>query len=341
MRALALVALLMAIGSPVCGHEIGTTQVRATFLRDHTYQIDVATGPLSLLSKIEHRRVTISPEGARARLRMHAPELQAAAEVYFGSQRVTPAVEILPDDTVRFHGEIPQGAGPFRWRYHLVYSYYPLAIGEQRQWLDGDTLSSPVPLSRDVVPPTRVEVARQYLLLGYTHIVPYGLDHILFVLGIFLLSSRVRPILMQVTSFTVAHSITLGLSMYGVLSVSPRIVEPMIAVSIAYVAIENIFAREVSAARVFVVFAFGLLHGLGFAGVLRELGLPRAQFATALLTFNLGVEGGQLTVIAAAFLLVAAWHRQKPWYRERFVVPASAVIAATGIFWTVQRVFFT
>ena len=321
-------------------HEIGTTQVRATFLRNHTYQVDVVTGPLSLLSKIEHRRIVLSPEGARARLRMHTPELLAAAEVVFGLARVTPKVEILSDDTVRFHGDIPPGAGAFRWRWRLTYSYYPLAIGERREWLDADALSAPVALSREVLPPTRAEVARQYLILGFTHIVPKGLDHILFVLGIFLLSSRIRPILAQVTSFTVAHSITLALAMYGLLSVSPRIVEPMIAVSIAYVAIENIFVREVSAARVFVVFAFGLLHGMGFAGVLRELGLPRSQFVTALLTFNLGVEAGQLTVIAAAFLLVARWCRHKPWYRKRFVIPASAAIAATGVFWTIQRVFF-
>ena len=315
--------------------------MRATFLRNHTYQIDVVTGPLSLLSKIEHRRLVLSPDGARARLRMHTPELLTAAEIVFGAARVTPKVEILPDDTVRFHGDIPPAAGAFRWRWRLTYSYYPLAIGERREWLDADALSAPVALSREVLPPTRAEVASQYLILGFTHIVPKGLDHILFVLGIFLLSSRIRPILAQVTSFTVAHSITLALAMYGLLSVSPRIVEPMIAVSIAYVAIENIFVREVSAARVFVVFAFGLLHGMGFAGVLRELGLPRSQFVTALLTFNLGVEAGQLTVIAAAFLLVARWCRNKPWYRKRVVIPASAAIAATGVFWTIQRVFFT
>ena len=85
--------------------------MRATFLRNHTYQVDVVTGPLSLLSKIEHRRIVLSPEGARARLRMHTPELLAAAEVVFGVARVTPKVEILPDDTVRFHGDIPPGAG--------------------------------------------------------------------------------------------------------------------------------------------------------------------------------------------------------------------------------------
>ena len=121
----------------------------------------------------------------------------------------------------------------------------------------------------------------------------------LFVLGIYLLSGRARSVLWQVSAFTVAHSITLGLSMYGVVAVSPRIVEPMIALSIAYVAIENIFLSELKSWRVALVFAFGLLHGMGFAGALKELGLPRSEFVTALLTFNVGVEAGQLAVIGA------------------------------------------
>ena len=179
---------------------------------------------------------------------------------------------------------------------------------------------------------------RQYLLLGFTHILPHGFDHILFVLGLFLLSTRWRPLLSQVTAFTVAHSITLGLTMYGVVSISPRIVEPAIALSIAYVAVENVMTTQLKPWRVGIVFAFGLLHGMGFAGVLRELGLPRSQFLTALITFNVGVELGQLAVIATAFLLVAQWYRAKPWYRQRLVIPASALIAATGVFWTVQRI---
>src|SRR5205823_5104476 len=127
----------------------------------------------------------------------------------------------------------------------------------------------------------------------FTHIVPGGLDHILFVLGIFLLSMKVKPVLAQVTAFTLAHSITLGLTIYGLVSVSPRVVEPMIALSIAYVAIENIATTALRPSRVAIVFAFGLLHGMGFAGVLKELGLPRAEFLTALVTFNVGVELGQ------------------------------------------------
>jgi len=125
--------------------------------------------------------------------------------------------------------------------------------------------------------------------------------------------------------------------MYGIVSLSPRIVEPLIALSIAYVAIENLATSELKPWRVALVFSFGLLHGMGFAGVLKDLGLPRDQFLTALLTFNLGVEGGQLTVILAATLAVG-WFMNKPWYRRALVVPASLAIAAVGIYWTVVRI---
>ena len=140
----------------------------------------------------------------------------------------------------------------------------------------------------------------------------------------------------QVSAFTIAHSITLGLSLYGVVSLPSAVVEPLIALSIAYVAIENLVTLELKPWRLALVFMFGLLHGLGFAGVLRELGLPREEFLTGLLTFNLGVEGGQLTVIAIACLVVAPFVK-RGWYRQRVVIPASLVIAAIGIYWTLTR----
>ena len=140
------------------------------------------------------------------------------------------------------------------------------------------------------------------------------------------------------TAFTIAHSITLALTMYGIVSLPSRVVEPLIALSIAYVAIENLVTSELKPWRLALVFVFGLLHGMGFAGVLSDLGLPRGEFLTALLSFNLGVEAGQLTVIAIAALCVV-WYRHRPWYHRRVVVPASLAIAAIGVYWTVTRVF--
>jgi len=201
-------------------------------------------------------------------------------------------------------------------------------------------LATPVATSQSdggVPEPGRWLVARQYLRLGFEHIVPEGTDHILFVLGLFLLSCRLKPLLWQVTAFTVAHSITLGLAMYGVFRLPSSVVEPLIAASIAFVAVENICTPELKPWRPVVVFGFGLIHGLGFSSVLLSLGLPRQDFATALVAFNGGVELGQLAVITAAFLLVG-WWRNRKWYRRAIVIPASALIALTGLFWTVQRV---
>jgi len=198
-------------------------------------------------------------------------------------------------------------------------------------------LATPKRSDGGVPEPGRWLVARQYLRLGFEHILPEGTDHILFVLGLFLLSCRLKPLLWQVTAFTVAHSITLGLAMYGVFRLPSSVVEPLIAASITFVAVENICTPELKPWRPVVVFCFGLIHGLGFSSVLLSLGLPRQDFATALVAFNGGVELGQLTVITAAFLLVG-WWRNRKWYRRAIVIPASALIAVTGLFWTVQRI---
>jgi hypothetical protein len=166
---------------------------------------------------------------------------------------------------------------------------------------------------------------------------PRGFDHVLFVLGIFLLSPRTRDGLWQVSAFTVAHSITLGLSVYGLAVVPPRLVEPLIGVSIIYVAIENICLSRVGPWRVALVFGFGLLHGFGFAGALRAAGLPRSEFPVALVSFNVGVEAAQLAVLGLAFVLIGWQYRQCDWYRRRIVVPASAGIGCTAVCWVIER----
>ncbi len=184
--------------------------------------------------------------------------------------------------------------------------------------------------------PTSVEVFTVFTWLGFTHIVPKGLDHILFVLGLFLLNPGWRPLLWQVTAFTVAHSITLALAIQGIVSVPSEIVEPVIALSITIIALENVLSRELKPWRPVVVFTFGLIHGLGFAGVLEEVGLPDGDKWLALLAFNLGVELGQIAVIFLA--LGAVWFfRRSPWYRQRITIPASLLIGAVGLFWFLQR----
>ncbi len=186
--------------------------------------------------------------------------------------------------------------------------------------------------------PGPIETAGQFLWLGFLHIMPQGADHILFVLGLFFLGLGWRPLLAQTTVFTIAHTTTLGLSAYGIFSLPLRVVEPLIALSIACVALEDIFRPKLNAARLAVVFSFGLLHGLGFASSLSEVPMPRDQFFTALLAFNFGVDFGQIAVIGCAFLAVG-WWRSRVWYRARVVVPSCAAIAGVGLFWAGQRTF--
>lgn len=171
---------------------------------------------------------------------------------------------------------------------------------------------------------------------GFLHVLPLGLDHILFVLGLFLLSRAWRPLLLQVTMFTLAHTLTLGLATLGWVDVSSSIVEPIIAGSIAVVALENIFRPRYTPWRLLLVFVFGLVHGLGFAGALRELELPTASLLVGLLGFNVGVEGGQLAVITLA-LAVTFWIKNPVLYRKAIVIPGSLIIAAMGLKWMAER----
>ncbi|MGB5340095.1 MAG: HupE/UreJ family protein, partial [Gammaproteobacteria bacterium] len=166
------------------------------------------------------------------------------------------------------------------------------------QWLRKDQPSELFSLTEVFTARPLPAVIITYIVAGFEHILPKGLDHIMFILGIFLLSVRMRPLLWQVTMFTLAHSITLGLSMADVISLPSRIVEPLIALSIAYIGIENIFARSLHKSRLLIVFCFGLLHGMGFAQVLNDFGMPDNAFLTALISFNIGVELGQLAVIS-------------------------------------------
>ncbi|MEX0305128.1 MAG: HupE/UreJ family protein [Leisingera sp.] len=205
-------------------------------------------------------------------------------------------------------------------------------------YLQGGETSPPIALGGGSAQ-TPVEAFMEYIPVGFTHILPKGLDHILFVLGLFFLSPRLRPLLLQVSVFTVAHTITLALGALGMVTVNPAIVEPLIALSIVFVAVENIFARKLHSWRTFVIFGFGLLHGLGFASVLGEFGLPPSQFLPALIGFNVGVELGQLAVIAVAYLGVRLWFGRHPKYRGRVAIPASVTIAMIGGYWFVERVF--
>ena len=172
---------------------------------------------------------------------------------------------------------------------------------------------------------------------GIIHIVPLGMDHILFVISLAIAVTALGRLLLYVSAFTIAHTLTLGLATFGVVTISPAIVEPLIALSITVMALDNIRGAQAVRQRLGVIILFGLLHGMGFAGALRELGLPQGQELISLLAFNVGVEIGQLIVIAGVFVLTG-WWMTKPWFRQRIVIPVSLIIGAIGAFWTIERV---
>jgi len=180
----------------------------------------------------------------------------------------------------------------------------------------------------------------KYMLTGFEHIIPLGFDHILFIACVFFLNTDLKKVIIQASMFTLAHSITLGLAMYGIIKPPANIIEPLIALSIVFLAIENITSDKVKPWRLVMVFLFGMVHGMGFAGALSQLGMPQYAFATALISFNVGVELGQLTIILLLYFLVSRMFSKTWWYRRRVVIPVSVVIALVALYWTVERIFF-
>ncbi len=250
-------------------------------------------------------------------------------------------------------GNVPLTAQSLSW-------YYPSRFGDNAvrvrqvdefnekwhwsswQWLKDDKISESFSLTEVFTQATTFEVVSTYIVSGFEHILPKGLDHILFILGIFLLSTKMKPLLWQVTMFTVAHTITLGLSMNGLINLPANIVEPLIALSIAFIGIENIFSPKLHKSRLFIVFIFGLLHGMGFASVLSDFGMPENDFATALISFNVGVEIAQIAIILLAYFFIGYGLRNRlateQQYRQIIVIPGSIIIALIGLYWTYDRI---
>ena len=197
-----------------------------------------------------------------------------------------------------------------------------LTNSEQNSYVDADTWST----------------FASFLRQGFLHVLPLGLDHILFVIGLFLLSRKFKVLIYQISIFTLAHTLTLGLATVGLISVPSTIVEPIIAASIAFVALENIFFPTYHPRRLIIVFVFGLIHGLGFAGALSDLNLDPSIFIFSLIGFNLGVEGGQLAVILLSFIGVYRFKNEDS-YRKGIVIPLSFIIAVLGVYWAIERVW--
>jgi len=364
-------AVACLLASPAIAHETRPA-IADMSMQESSVTIAIALNLEAILAGIgpEHDDTDDAPE-AKLYERLRASDAEAMREAFAkfeteflsqitlrsGEASLSPEVsklqipavgntDLARESTLTLNSSLPSNAGPLTFGWDA--SLGPLILrapGETEDapysaYLTEGNLSDPIPIT-GAIARTTMQTVWDYLVLGYTHILPKGLDHILFVIGLFLLSTKLRPLLWQITSFTVAHTVTLALGITGTVVLSPSIVEPLIAASIVYVCIENIFSDKMAAWRPIVVFVFGLLHGLGFAGVLGELGMPQDKFITALLSFNVGVEVGQLTVIAACFLAVGLWFGSKPWYRSRISIPASILIACIGAYWFVERTVLT
>jgi hydrogenase/urease accessory protein HupE len=182
-------------------------------------------------------------------------------------------------------------------------------------------------------------VIRKFVPAGIHHIL-IGPDHLLFLVGLLLLGGSIRRLTMVVTSFTIAHSITLSLAALNILTPPARIIEPAIALSIIYVGADNLLAQGGRDVRAWIAFAFGFIHGFGFANVLREMELPARALGWSLFSFNFGVEIGQLLVVVLVASAFSAVRSRSEWARRQLVYAGSIIVIAAGSFWFVQRVFF-
>ena len=293
----------------------------------------------------------LAPGGLEERFRAFWPEMAENITIQTGDERLAPRlisvevseignVELVRGSRIRLEADLPPDAEIVRvgWspRYGALVLRQMSVEKPYDGYLENGQLSDPIKLSGGSQKGALSTFAR-YIAVGFDHILPKGLDHVLFVLGLFFLSARLRPLFWQISAFTIAHTVTLALSALGYISMPASVVEPIIALSIVYVAVENMFSARLTGWRPFVVFGFGLLHGLGFASVLGEFGLPDSSFVAALIGFNVGVELGQLAVVAIAFAAVGYWFSSKNWYRPAISIPASAIIALVGAYWFVER----
>jgi hypothetical protein len=293
----------------------------------------------------------LAPDGLEAALRADWGRVARGFIIEVQGARIIPEIddvaipavgnaELPRDSILTISAALPPGVAPVQVGLAAGYgTFVPRQMGggdsAYEGFLAGGELTPPLPRI-GVLDSSAEGVFLSYLVAGVQYIIPFGFDHVLFVFGLFLFAARIGPLVWQVSAFTVAHSLTLALATTGVISVPANIVEALIAASLIYIGIENALGWGSIRTRSAAVFAFGLLHGLGFAHILGDFGVATDRFALALVGFNVGIELGQLAVLVLAFLTVG-WFAGKSWYRSVIAVPASLLIAAAGIFWVVER----
>ena len=362
-------ALCAVSTPPLAAHELRPAIAEAVIGPGEALALDLSLNAEALLAGIgpEHEDTDDAPEAARydalralepaaleEELRAFVPRLIDGIGLTAGGGEVALAldsVRVPPvGDTdrarlteLRLTGALPIGEA-LGWRFDPAFgdSVLRLRMAGADEPFDSVYVAAgnaaELALGEGAVRRGAMRTLVDYIPVGFDHIIPKGLDHILFVIGLFFLNTRLGPLLWQVTAFTLAHSVTLALAALEVVTVPGSVVEPLIALSIVFVAVENLLTDRLHNWRLAAVFAFGLLHGLGFASVLGEFGLPPGQFVAGLIGFNIGVEVGQLAVIAVCYLAVGLWFSGRPWYRRVIVYPVSLAIALVAAYWFFERI---
>ncbi|HIO92837.1 MAG TPA: HupE/UreJ family protein [Leucothrix mucor] len=367
---LTLITLFLSLYNNAQAHEIRPAIVNITLEDEQYYRINIQLNVEALIAQInpQHQDTNeaentnyydtlrlLSSKNLARKFKLFENTLLQDISLQANDETLTlKVVELkIPDigdtdlarnSSIILAGQLPPNTQNIKWHWNKKFGANVVRVNSPNNpdlyttYLQNGKSSNTIVIANNSTKSQSIfEIFSNYLTIGFQHILPKGLDHILFVIGLFLLSIKMRPLLLQITSFTLAHSITLALGMMGVIQIPANIVEPLIAASIVYVCIENIYSDKLNIWRPFIVFCFGLLHGLGFSSVLAEIGLSPQHFVTGLIAFNVGIELGQITIIGLCFLAIGLWFRHKPWYRSRISVPASAVIAIIGTYWFIER----
>jgi len=227
------------------------------------------------------------------------------------------------------------GDSAFRWQFYKKDEYN----WSKWKWLRNGKPSGSIEIGESQ-PRSDFESLRDFSVIGFDHVIPLGLDHILFIIGMALVFISWKKTIILVTSFTLAHTITLGMSMYKLIDIPGSIIEPLIAFSIAYVAIENLLTKPNFIRKVVVVFFFGLVHGMGFASMLKEFDMDKSSFIYSLIGFNIGVEVAQVIIISLVGVSLFIVKYMGGNGRNIITIPASILVAIFGIWMGIDRLEF-
>jgi len=326
---------------PAFGHDLERTEVTLRFAADTTFELDIANDPDWLLLRLEPfaiesgipgrspttpaRPLSVTERDAllarfapvvidRVELWVDGHEVRPSTAEVIAPRAKTPADDVSPLGTYRLRGRMPAAARSLRWFYGIVIDPYPLTVQradgrELKETILGKAWSETLDLAGQFDRPSSRDVIARYLPLGLRYVRTTGLGQILFVLGLLVMTLRVRDVAVQATAFAVAQTAAFALMTTGILSATGRVVWPVIAVSIGYVVIESLLTRELTQWRLAFIGVFGLFHGAQLATAFGELGAPRAQFAAASAVFAaaaIAVEG--MTIIAALVTVRALKH---------------------------------